>query len=289
MRFGISSHLFHARRLAPADLETLVRQGFTDIEIFATPTHFDYRDPSRVRELRGWLDDLGLKAGSMHGPICDGFRGGVWGQPWSNASGDRTHRQQAVDETLAAIEAAERLGCETIVLHLGLPRPQPLPPGDNDARSLRRSLDALAEPAAASGVRLAFEVIPNDLSTPEALADLVTGEDAFGEAGVCLDVGHAHLMGGVAEAAETLSGAIVTTHVHDNDGRDDQHLVPFGGSIDWPAALTALWKVGYANRLVFEVADTGDPADVLARTVGARARLQAILNELAEPMMFEEP
>ena len=288
MRFGISSHVFHDRRLAPADLEAVAAHGFTDVELFATPTHFDYRNAARVRECGGWFDDLGLAVGSVHGPICDGFDGGEWGRAWSNASGDRHHRQRAVDETLAAIDAAHTLGCSTIVLHLGLPRSQPVPPGDNDAGVLRQSLHALLEPAAAAGIRLALEVIPNDLSTPNALADLLDGEDAI-DAGICLDLGHAHLMGGIAEAAETLAGAIVTTHVHDNNGRDDEHLVPFSGTIDWPSALTVLWKVGYGERLVFEVAGDGDAADVLTRTVGARTRLQAILDELAEPMVFEAP
>jgi hypothetical protein len=49
----------------------------------------------------------------------------------------------------------------------------------------------------------------------------------------------------------------------------------------------AMGKVGYAGPLIFEVADHGDAPGVLARTVGARRRLQAILEDLARPMDFE--
>jgi sugar phosphate isomerase/epimerase len=63
--------------------------------------------------------------------------------------------------------------------------------------------------------------------------------------------------------------------------------VPPAGTIDWPAALTALWKVGYGGPLVFEVADHGDAAGVLSRLVGARQRLQAILSDLAQPFDFD--
>jgi sugar phosphate isomerase/epimerase len=289
MRFGLSTHLFHGERLTAGHVETIAASGFDLVEVFATRTHFDYRDPRRAAELRGWLDAAGVAAGSMHAPICASFTGGVWGRAFSNASSRAADRQEAIDETRAALDAARVLGCHAIVLHLGLPQGQPVPPGDNDPGALRRSLEALAEPAAAAGVRLALEVIPNALSTPEAILDVLDRIE-LGDAGICLDVGHAHLLGpnGAPEAAETLSGHIITTHVHGNDGRHDDHLVPFEGTIDWPATLMAMWKVGYAGPLVFEVADRGDAAGVLARTVRARTRLQAILEDLARPMEFGE-
>jgi len=60
------------------------------------------------------------------------------------------------------------------------------------------------------------------------------------------------------------------------------------GTIDWPKTLTAMWKIGYTGRWMFEVADHGDAGDVLKRTVGARTRLQAILDGLSEPLVFDE-
>ena len=196
-------------------------------------------------------------------------------------------RQEAIDETRAALDAARELGCHTLVLHLGLPRGQAVPPGDNDPAAVCRSLDAIGEAARGSGLRLALELIPNTLSTPEALLGWIEDDSGVEDAGICFDTGHAHLMGGAAEAAEALSGHIVTTHVHDNNGRDDGHLVPFGGTIDWAALLMTLGKIGYAGAYVFEVADHGDASAVLSRTVGARRRLQAILADLAAPFEFE--
>jgi sugar phosphate isomerase/epimerase len=81
-------------------------------------------------------------------------------------------------------------------------------------------------------------------------------------------------MGDLVDTIETLSGHLVTTHVHDNRGRTDDHLVPFAGSIDWDAAMTATQKVGYEGTLVFEVSDTGNAVEVLKRTAAARARLE---------------
>lgn len=289
MRFGLSTHLFHGERLSAGHVETAATNGFDFIEVFATRTHFDYHDPRHTEDLRTWLDEAGVAAASMHAPICERFTGGVWGRAYSNAASRAADRQEAVDETLAALDAARALGCRTLVLHLGVPRGQSSLPGDNDPGAVRRSLEALVEPAAAAGVRLALEVMPNDLSTPEAILDAIERLD-LGDAGVCLDFGHANLLGshGAPEAAEVLSGQVITTHVHDNDGTHDDHVVPFEGTIDWTATFTAMWKVGYAGPLVFEVADHGDAAGVLARTVRARARLQAILDDLARPMEFGE-
>jgi sugar phosphate isomerase/epimerase len=287
-RFGLSTHLFHGERLGRAHFETIAAHGFDLVELFATRTHFDYHDPAAIARVRQWLTETGVEAGTMHAPICDGFRHGVWGRAFSNASGQNAHRHEAVEETAAAIRAARDVGCHTIVLHLGLPRGQEIPAGDNDPQAMRRSVETIAGAATAAGIRLALEVIPNSLSTADAIVDLLGGDLELGDAGVCLDFGHAHMLSGAPEAAEALGGHVITTHVHDNNGRDDIHLVPFAGTIDWTATLAAMSKIGYAGAYVFEVADHGDAADVLRRTVSARKRLQGILDELALPFGFAE-
>jgi sugar phosphate isomerase/epimerase len=286
-RFGLSTHLFHNERLSRRHLDAIAAHGFDLVEIFATRTHFDYRDPATIREVREWLRDLGITAGSMHAPIFDAFRDGAWGRPFSNASSHAAARQEAVDETRLALDAAHTLGCETMVVHLGVPRGETIPPGDNDPSAVRRSLEAIGEAAIESGVRLAIELIPNALSTPDALLRWMDDDSGLEDAGVCLDTGHGHLMGGAVEAAETLSGHIITTHVHDNNAREDAHLVPFAGSIDWAALLMTFGKIGYNGPFVFEVAGDGDAGAVLTRTVGARQRLQAILADLAAPFHFD--
>ena len=43
-------------------------------------------------------------------------------------------------------------------------------------------------------------------------------------------------MGDVVDAIETCSGHVISTHLHDNRGRTDDHLVPGKGVVDWDAA-----------------------------------------------------
>ena len=52
MRFGISTHLYHDRRLERAHLAQIAGAGFETIELFATRSHFDYRDGAASRTWR---------------------------------------------------------------------------------------------------------------------------------------------------------------------------------------------------------------------------------------------
>jgi sugar phosphate isomerase/epimerase len=287
--FGLSTHLFHGERLERRHLERMAAAGFALVELFATRTHLDYHDARALDAVAGWLGDLGMTAASMHAPITVGLTGGVWGRAYSVASSNAVNRHEAVDETILAIDAARQLGCAAIVLHLGIPRGQPIAPGDNDVRALRQSLEPIAEACTRAGVRLALEVIPNDLATPDALLDWLDGDLELGNAAVCLDFGHAHLVGGAPEAVEALGGYIITTHVHDNRGEADDHLIPFDGTIDWPLTIAAMAKVGYDGPWIFELPDHGDAERVLAGAGRARRRIQAILDDSARPFEFEEP
>ena len=48
MRFGISTHIYHDRRLGREHLAEIAGYGFDSIELFATRSHFDYRDEAAI-------------------------------------------------------------------------------------------------------------------------------------------------------------------------------------------------------------------------------------------------
>ena len=76
------------------------------------------------------------------------------------------------------------------------------------------------------------------------------------DVGICLDFGHAHLMGDVADAIETAAEHLITTHVHDNRGSEDEHLVPFAARSTGPSALMTMQKIGYDGTYLMELANT---------------------------------
>ncbi|MEW6323489.1 MAG: TIM barrel protein [Acidobacteriota bacterium] len=277
MRFGVSTHVFHAERLDREHLVEIAVRGFDAIELFATRTHFDYHAPRAIEALAEWLADTRLTLHSVHAPIAAGLTAGAWGEPYSTAAADEARRQRALAEADAALAVAATVPYKYLVVHLGVPEAMAPPSGDNLRDAARRSVEVLHERAAAAGIALALEVIPNALSTPEALVRLLEDDLDLSGAGICLDVGHAHLAGDVGEAVEACSGYVLTTHLHDNRKRADDHLVPYEGTIDWDHALLALQKVGYEGAWMFEVAGADDPRAVLDRTARARARFEQAL------------
>ena len=273
----MSTHLFHEQRLAREHLTEIARHGFGAIELFATRSHFDYHDDHAINALAGWLQESRLALHSVHAPIFEIDAKGQRVGSLSTASGDERRRVAAVETTRAALQLARRIPFHFLVVHLGVVTGEAASPGENRPDAARRSLEAIVEAASACGVRVAVEVIPNELSESTTLVRLVEDELEDMEVGICLDYGHAHLMGDLSDAIETLSGHLWTTHVHDNRGQRDEHLVPFAGTIDWDAAMMETQKIGYEGVLMFEAAGSGNPAEVLERSVKARERLRKTL------------
>ena len=252
----------------------IAAHGFEAVELFATRAHFDYHDAAAIAQLAEWLSDTRLQLHSVHAPIFDAMKNGQWVASYSNASGDESRRKAALAETEAALHIAAQVPYGSLVLHLGMPTAQQVPPRDNQPDAARRSVEDIVAMAANVNVKVALEVMPNALSSASALVRLIEEELEGMDVGVCLDYGHANLMGDVGDAIETLSGHLWTTHVHDNDSKRDEHLVPYAGRIDWDAAMMATQKIGYDGVLMFEVPAGTDPVATLQRCVRARERLE---------------
>ena len=69
--------------------------------------------------------------------------------------------------------------------------------------------------------------------------------------GVCLDFGHANLqrpLFRLRDAIRELESGLIATHIHDNEGRSDQHMLPLMGNIPWDEAIAAA-GISFANGL----------------------------------------
>ena len=150
---------------------------------------------------------------------------------------------------------------------------------DNSRDAARRSVEELAAVAEPLGVRDragsdAERVVAGGL----ARAFRRTSDSTTADVGICLDFGHAHIDGDLVEAIETVSEHLIAAEVHDNSGRSDDHLVPFEGSIDWPAALTSVQKVGYDGALMLRDQRRGLDERNRWRALGkAREKMERLL------------
>jgi sugar phosphate isomerase/epimerase len=275
MRFGISTHLYHEQRLSREHLAEIAAHGFEAVEVFATRSHFDYHDAAAIAELAAWLKETGLALHGIHAPVTDRLSpGDRWGDAISNAVSDNAKRQAAVREADAALDIARRIPADVFVVHLGTPASKG---GENNRAAAFRSVEEICRLAEPVGIRVALEVIPNPLSDAAALVELLEQELDVPRTGICLDFGHAFLMGDVADTIEIVAEHLITTHVHDNNGKKDDHLVPFDGRINWDIALMTMQKVGYDGTYLMELANTGSPAAVLEQARAVRVRFEKLM------------
>lgn len=84
------------------------------------------------------------------------------------------------------------------------------------------------------------------------------GEEVFG---FCLDVGHANLLGrNLREYINTLGHRLTILHIHDNNGREDLHGMPYTQThnwgkdlwLDWDGFIEGLRDINYQGVLNFE-------------------------------------
>lgn len=220
----------------------LADQGVTAIEVWIDiPDHFDAHDPGEVDALVSALSSSGVRAHSIHCPF---------GPRYDISSLDDEVHERGVDGLIDSIEVAGMIGAGIVIVHAS----DRLPGSPNGrferARGVLREMSLVAKE---SGIMLALENLPPSYlgHTPEEIVALLDGADTESTA-VCYDTGHANLSGRFAQFTEALLPRAVTTHIHDNDGVQDQHLFPGDGSVDWHSFADTHRKCGARATIMLE-------------------------------------
>lgn len=253
MQKAVSTYLFIKERLHPGILDGLMRSGVQTVEIFAARQHMDYANrKAHVKEIADWFRTSGIPLNSVHSPLFADYEWGRAGAPPVNvASTDRASRVEAMDEIKRALEIAEQIPFRFLVQHLGTPNENFSEKKFEAAMTSIEHLRAFAKPL---GVRILLENIPNELSTPDRLVEMIHNAH-FDDVGVCFDFGHANLMSSIPEAFEILRNYICSTHVHDNDRMKDLHLWPGQGTINWKEAMELLRSAPQRPPLLLELGE----------------------------------
>lgn len=266
---AMSSYVYIKQRLHPGLLDAMVRGGAQALELFAARGHFNYDEKEHVRELGNWFKSEKIEFHSMHAPIymSNDFRSG--GQQVNIVDPDKRNRIDAMDEIKRAIEVAEYAPFRYLIQHIGKSDEYDDPRKFENALSAIEHLRAFARPL---GVSLLLENIPNDLSTPEKLKELIRLL-RYEDLGVCFDVGHAHLMSTVHQAFGILEERIRSTHIHDNKRDKDAHLWPGEGTIDWEQTMQSLRGASQAPAMLLEI-EGAEGIDVSAKMAEVYGKLE---------------
>lgn len=258
MQRVLSTYRYVHHPLGPTLLAQISQAGIPAIEVFCATGHFNYRSQQAVLELAAALQEHDLKVHSLHSPTeRDMALGRDSGVPISISNPERVRRQDAVDEVKRALEVAERVPFQYLVQHIGQGRDAADP---KKFEAAFNSLEHLVIFAKQRGVTIALENTPNEIGAPESLQQFIK-ETHLNGLKLCFDIGHAHVDSNVSAAFETMRDRIITTHIHDNHGEKDEHLLPYEGSIDWDEALDLFSAAPQPLPIVIELKEqtTGGP------------------------------
>jgi sugar phosphate isomerase/epimerase len=134
-------------------------------------------------------------------------------------------------------------------------------------------------------VEILLENIPNGFCSAARLNMFL--EQTHLDLNYCFDVGHANLTGDPAGEFELMRTRIKSTHLHDNDGKQDNHLFPLlhqGGTIDWNRIVPLLATRSEQYPLLLELKEDPDNPQPLQAVRQIFERLDA----LTEPERYHE-
>ena len=153
-------------------------------------------------------------------------------------------RRSGVELLQNRIDLAAALGSPDAILHIDI-TDEVFRSAETEAAFFDpfwRSLDELHPYCVERGVKIAVETLQG--ASAESwlrLYDLLFDRYPPEFLGLCLDIGHWHIVAGDDLSVLDRHGdRLIATHIHDNFGATDDHLLPFLGTIDWEAVTTAI-------------------------------------------------
>ncbi|MBO4837370.1 MAG: sugar phosphate isomerase/epimerase [Clostridia bacterium] len=175
-------------------------------------------------------------------------------------------RDAALEHHFSALRFTAELGANQMVLHPGFA----YSPCFSKATARKRAQEAgcrLAEEAKKLGVRLAWENVGYNGASIYTYEEYKHSLDNMDDSiSYLIDIGHAHVNGwNVPQLIRDLKGRLAGLHIHDNNGKGDQHLPIACGNQNWDELAAAMREIQDPDcEFILEYAP-GLPLDYLAK------------------------
>src|SRR6266446_3067895 len=271
----LSTYLFVSRKLTPELLGQISDAKFQGVEIFCARSHFEYAAKAEVQAMAGALEAHRLRLVSLHGPTSrDLSATRESGTPLSICEVERVRRIEAMDELKRVIDVADDLPYARLILHMGGARENADPRKRDAAFS---TLEHLILHAHHAGVTVCIENTTSEMGDPNYLRAFVD-ETRLTGLRFNFDIGHAYLSDfqedeRIEKSFAPLRDLVSSVHLHDNHGEKDEHLPPYDGTIDWPAAIKVLKSAPPGSvPLVLELKEKTGPEGPTAQEQLAAAK-----------------
>jgi len=201
-------------------------------------THIEFSHTSALREadaleIKDFAQKTGIIPWSIHSEHLNG--------------GTQKEIEEYFKKQEHCCKIAQALGTKICVCHIPNVEPR--------ATDIKRDvalLSRLADITRAHGLKLAIETPPYDYIIK--VVDKINRHDV----GINLDTGHCFLEGNDPEkAAKAIGKRLITTHLQDNFGVNDDHCPPGLGKINWRRTLKEILATGYDGPLLVELTGNG--------------------------------
>jgi sugar phosphate isomerase/epimerase len=253
MKIGFST-IVYLPYPAEYAVKNLLENGIDTIEIL-------YEVPQITKENKIQKLTRGINCNlSVHAPFYD----------VNPASLVPSIRSTYIKRVLKCINFASKIGTQTVILHPGhFPSFGPTLKEEAKIKYIE-TLKTILNYSQNKNISIAIE---NESRAPahksicypllEEIKDLIELFD--NKIKVCLDIGHAFITSNeniahIVFLIRSLGREITYIHLHDNDGKNDLHLIPGEGKINFPPIFDALKK--YANKSITCIIEVGNKGSI---------------------------
>lgn len=263
MKISLASGVYLNFPLEEA-IKRVASAGYDGIDIWSGRPHAYRRDfsESQLNHLRLILEECGLGVSSLMPAF--------YRYPYDLSSPNDAIRQDSLGYMKECMDTAAVLGAPIVLI---VPKRSLHGQSVQDAwKRLADGIDEICLYAQQYEFKLGLEAANpyvTDLVNTAADALRMIEEVEHDNLGAVIDSGHVHLSTESAqEAIKALGERLLQVHVNDNDGQQQQNLVPGEGTFDFIGLLETLWIVGYDGFLSAELSYhyTLDPDPVVLQT-----------------------
>ena len=174
--------------------------------------------------------------------------------PYSNANHlweDTIDGQEAYQEIITCLEDCAVYNIPTLVMHPENKKGTETVSLPYDFSVGIERIKRIIEAAERLNVNVAME----NMSRPEYLERIF--QDIQSERlGFCFDSGHCNVFTPDVDFLSLYGDKLMALHLHDNNGADDWHALPFTGNIIWSDIGRKLKELSYARPIALEVGNT---------------------------------
>lgn len=249
MKIGIASSVFVNYSL-PETIRVIAQAGFDSIDIWGGRPHVYREDLSNeeLKEMRRNIEDANLTVSS--------FMPAFFRYPHSLSNPNDRVRADSIDYMCKCMDNASLLGAHILLVIPGKSlHDQSL---DDAKQKNLESIKILCERSESYNFYLGIEPanrFVTDLVNTASDAMEIISEVDHERLGVVLDTGHMNLVEEQpSESIDILGDRLLQVHVNDNDGIEQQNLVPGDGVFDFQGLIDLLRQSSFSGCLSAELA-----------------------------------